>query len=129
MLFAPYIGTMQAGPDSGILGPSHLEKFDIGEDIPMHNPLSANVGNTTFVGHAPKSTVLTRLQQKNKAVIAQSKNLALAKEPEVPPAAPKNKNVPKKKRSQKKDVTKTEQGVDQQDSNLNLGQAKNAYMS
>lgn len=44
MLLIPYIGTMQAGPDPGTPSPLDLGKFDMEEDIPMHNPSSTNAG-------------------------------------------------------------------------------------
>ena len=119
---------MQAGSDPGSPGPSHLEEFDMGEDTPMHHPSSANTGNPSFAGRALKPTVLTRLQQKKRAAIAQPKDPASAEELEVPPAASKGKSVPQKKKSQKKVAIETEQGIAQQDSSPSLGQAKNAHM-
>ena len=96
---APYIGTMQVGPDPGNPGPSHPGEFDIREDTPMHDPSSASAGNPSSAGRAPEPTVLTRLQQKKRAAITQPEDPASAEEPEVPPAAPKGKSIPQKKRS------------------------------
>ena len=94
----------------------------------MHDPSSANAGNPSSAGRAPEPTVLTRLQQRKRAAIAQPEDPASAEEPEVPPAAPKGKSVPQKKKSQKKVAKETEQGAAQQDSSPSLGQAKNAHM-
>ena len=100
----------------------------MGEDTPMHDPSSASAGNPSSAGRAPEPTVLTRLQNRKRAAIAQPEDPASAEEPEVPPAAPKGKNIPQKKKSQKKVATKTEQGAAQQDNSPSLGQAKNAHI-
>ena len=127
MPLAPYTSTMQAGPDPGTPSPSHPGVLDMGEDTPMHNLSSAIAGNPGSAGRAPESTILTKLQQRKRAAIAQPKDPASAEKPKVSPAVPKGKSIPQKKKSQKKFAKETEQGAAQQDNNPNLGQAKNAH--
>lgn len=62
MPFTLYISKMQAGPDLGCLGSSHLEKFDIKEDLSLYNSLSLNAGNPNFTSHTPKPMIWTNLQ-------------------------------------------------------------------
>ncbi len=91
---APYISTMQAGPASGNPSPLHKGEFDFGEDNPMHDPSSTRADNPSSDSRAPEPTVLTRLQQKKRAAIAQPEDPASEEEPEVPPAAPNGKSIP-----------------------------------
>ncbi len=84
---------MQAGPDPRNPGPSQTGEFDMGEDTPMHDQSSASAGNPSSAGRAPEPTVLTRLQQRIRAAIAQPEASASEEEPEVPLAAPKGKSI------------------------------------
>lgn len=71
----------------------------MGEDIPMHNLSSANVGNLSSTNHTPKPIMLTRFQQKKRSAITQPKDLASAKKPEVLLAVVKSRSIPQKKKS------------------------------
>lgn len=52
---------MQGTPNSGYLGILYLRLCDIGENTLMHDPLSVNAGNLSFIAHAPKSTIITSI--------------------------------------------------------------------
>lgn len=123
-----YIGTMQARPDPGDPGPSHPGEVDIQEDTPMHDPSSENAGNPSPAGRVPEPTVMTRLQQRKRAAIAQPEDPPLADDPEIPPVAPKGRTIQQKKKSQKKTDKDTEQHTAQQDNTPSPVQAKNAHM-
>ncbi len=75
---APYIDTMHAGPHLRNPGLSQQGQFDIREHTSMHDQSSAIAGNPNSAGRAPKPTVLTRLQQKKRAAIAQPEDPASA---------------------------------------------------
>ena len=62
MLLAICINIVQAKLDFKCQGLSYLRKFDIREDILMHNLFSANANNLSFVSHASKFTVWTKFQ-------------------------------------------------------------------
>ena len=93
---------MQARPDPGDPGPSHPGEVDIQEDTPIHDSSSENAGNPSPAGRAPEPTIMTRLQQKKRAAIAQPEDPPLADDPEIPPVAPKGRTILQKKKSQKK---------------------------
>lgn len=120
---------MQARPHPRNPGFLYLEKFDMGEDTPMHNLSSANVGNLSSTNYTPKPTILTRFQQKKRSAITQPKDLASAKKPEILSAVLKSKSVSEKKKSQKNIVKEIEQSVAQQDNSPSLDQAKNVHIS
>lgn len=90
---------MQARPDFRNPAPLHPGKIDIQKNIPMHNLLCRNLGNQRKAGRAPKSTVMTKLQQKKKAIIAQLEDQPLAGELEISPIVPKSKTILEKKKS------------------------------
>ena len=94
----------------------------------MNDPSSVSEGNLSSAGHAPEPTVLTRLQQRKRAVIAQPKDPASAKKPEVLPVSLKGRSILQKKRNQKKIAKETEQDEAQQDNSPSLEQAKNLQL-